>query len=60
MDRKARGQPSRLNADQRAALARIVEEGPTPVIHGVVRWRIVDLCQWFETFRLSVAWSFLR
>ncbi len=56
MDRKAPGQPSRLNADQRAALARIVEEGPTPAIHGVVRWRIVDLCQWlFETFRLSVS-----
>jgi transposase len=56
MDRKAPGQPSRLNADQRATLARIVEEGPTPAIHGVVRWRIVDLCQWlFETFRLSVS-----
>lgn len=56
VDRKAPGQPSRLNADHRAALARIVEEGPTPAIHGVVRWRIVDLCQWlFETFRLSVS-----
>ena len=27
-----------------------------PCIHGVVRWRIVDLCQWvFEEFRISVA-----
>ena len=27
--------------------------GPTPAIHGVVRWRIVDLCQWlFEEFRI--------
>ena len=32
------------------------EEGPTPAIHGVVRWRIVDLCQWlFETFRICVS-----
>jgi transposase len=56
VDRQAPGQPSRLNDDQRAALARIVKEGPTPAIHGVVRWRIVDLSQWlFETFRLSVS-----
>ena len=40
----------------RAALARVVEEGPTPAVHGVVRWRVVDLCQWlFEEFRLSVS-----
>jgi hypothetical protein len=37
-------------------LARIIEEGPTPAIHGVVRWRIVDLRQWlFEEFRISVS-----
>ena len=56
VDRKAPGQPSLLNDEQRAALARIVEEGPTPAIHGVVRWRIVDLCQWlFEAFRICVS-----
>jgi len=34
----------------------MVEDGPTPAIHGVVRWRIVDLCQWlFEEFRISVS-----
>jgi transposase len=56
VDRMAPGQPSLLNDEQRAALARIVEEGPTPAIHGVVRWRIIDLCQWlFETFRLSIS-----
>jgi len=56
VDRKAPGQPSRLSDEHRAALARIVEEGPTPVIHGVVRWRIVDLCQWlFETFRICIS-----
>jgi len=43
---KAPGQPSKLTAAHRAALAAIVESGPIPAIHGVVRWRIIDLCQW--------------
>ncbi len=56
VDRKAPGQPSLLKDEHRAALARVVEDGPTPAIHGVVRWRIVDLCQWlFEEFRISVS-----
>ncbi len=56
VDRKAPGQPSRLNNAHRAALAAIIESGPTLAIHGVVRWRIIDLCQWlFEEFRVSVA-----
>lgn len=34
----------------------MIEGGPTPAIHGVVRWRIVDLCQWvFEEFRIAIA-----
>jgi len=24
----------------------VIESGPTPAIHGVVRWRLADLCQW--------------
>jgi transposase len=56
IDRKAPGQPSLLKDEHRAALARMIEDGPMPCIHGVVRWRIVDLCQWvFEEFRISVA-----
>ena len=56
VNRKAPGPPSRLNDAHRAALAAIIESGPTPPIHGVVRWRIVDLCQWvFEEFQVSVA-----
>src|SRR3954467_11650002 len=56
IDRKAPGQPSRLNDTHRTALAGIIESGPVPAIHGVVRWRIVDLCQWmFETFRVTIA-----
>ena len=56
INRKAPGQPSRLNNSQRAALARIIENGPIPAVHGVVRWRIVDLCQWlWDEFRVSIA-----
>ena len=54
--RKAPGQQPRLNEAHRAALAANVESGPIPAVHGVVRWRIVDLRQWiFEGFRVVVA-----
>ena len=56
IDRKAPGQRPRLNDAHRSALAAVIESGPTPAVHGVVRWRIVDLCQWlFEEFRVSVS-----
>ena len=56
LDRKAPGQPPRLSDEHRAALAAIIESGPIPAVHGVVRWRIVDLCQWiYEEFRVVVA-----
>jgi len=56
IDRKAPGQPRRLNATHRMALAAVIESGPIPAIHGVVRWRIIDLCQWlWEEFRVSIA-----
>jgi hypothetical protein len=42
IDCKPPGQPSRLNGAHRAALAAILESGPIPAVHGVVRWRIVD------------------
>jgi transposase len=48
IDRKAPGRPPRLNGEHRAALAAILESGPIPAVHGVVRWRIVDLCQWIR------------
>ena len=56
IDRKAPGQAPQLNEAHRAALAAMLESGPMPAIHGVVRWRLVDLCQWlWEEFRVSVA-----
>ncbi len=55
IDRKAPGQPAKLNAAQRQALARVVESGPIPAIHGVVRWRLNDLVQWiWEEFAVSL------
>ena len=56
IDRKAPGQPSRLNDEHRAALAAMVENGPIPAVHEVVRWRIIDLCQWFwEEHQITVS-----
>jgi transposase len=56
IDSKAPGQRPRLNDAHRSALAAVIESGPTPAVHGVVRWRIVDLCQWlFEEFRVTVS-----
>jgi transposase len=56
IDRKPPGQAPRLNGAHRAALAAIIESGPISAVHGIVRWRIVDLCQWiFEEFRVVVA-----
>jgi transposase len=45
-----------LDAEKRQALARIVEEGPIPAAHGVVRWRLIDLAQWmFDQFAISIS-----
>lgn len=55
IDRKAPGNLPKLNDSQRRALAVIVESGPIPAVHGVVRWRLKDLAQWiFEEFRVSL------
>lgn len=56
IDRKAPGQPSRLDEGHRAALKAAIESGPIPAVHGVVRWRIIDLCQWvWDEFEVSVS-----
>ncbi len=55
IDGKATGKRPKLNGDQRQALARIVESGPIPAIHGVVRWRRKDLALWiYEEFSISL------
>jgi transposase len=56
IDRKPPGQPSRLSDAHRAALAGILESGPIPAVHGVVRWRLVDLIQWlWDEYRLPIS-----
>src|SRR3954468_19489761 len=55
INRTAPGNRPKLNEEQRQALARMVESGPIPAIHGVVRWRRKDLARWlFEEFRIAV------
>jgi transposase len=56
LDGKSPGHPSKLNDIQRQAMARMIESGPIPAVHGVVRWRLIDLAQWiFEEFRITIA-----
>jgi transposase len=56
LDGKAPGRPSKLKDAQRQAIARVIESGPIPAVHGVVRWRLIDLAQWiFEEFRITIA-----
>src|SRR5712671_982660 len=56
LDGKSPGQPPKLNDEQRHAIARLIESGPIPSVHGVVRWRLIDLSQWiYEEFRVTVA-----
>jgi transposase len=53
---RAPGATPRLNGQQREALQAIVDQGPIPAIHGVVRWRLVDLVQWFwDEFRVTIS-----
>ena len=55
LDGKAPGARSKLNDAQRRALVEAVERGPFPAIHGVVRWRLIDLVQWlYDEFAVSL------
>ena len=54
-DGKAPGQTPKLSEVQRRALVAMVEAGPIPAIHGVVRWRLIDLAQWvYDEYAISV------
>ena len=55
IDRKPSGASPKLTDIERQALSAIVESGPIPAVHGVVRWRLKDLVQWlWEEFRVSL------
>ena len=56
VDGKAPGSPCKLQACHRDALVALVESGPVPAVHGVVRWRLKDLVQWiWAEFRIGVS-----
>jgi transposase len=56
IDRKPPGQPSILSDAHRQHLSQMIEAGPIPAVHGVVRWRLVDLIQWlWEEYRLTIS-----
>jgi transposase len=53
---RAPGSSPRLNSRQPDALQAMVEQVPIPAIHGVVRWRLVDLVAWvWEEFRITIS-----
>jgi transposase len=53
---KAPGAKPLLNDTQRQALRCILDQGPIPAVHGVVRWRLVDLVQWvWDEFRIPIS-----
>jgi transposase len=43
LDNWSRGPEPRLSQEQRAEFAELVETGPDRAVHGVVRWRRIDL-----------------
>jgi transposase len=56
IDRKAPGKPSLLDVTHRAALIEATERGTIPVVHRVMRWRIINLAQLlWDAFALSVS-----
>ena len=55
INKSSPGAPGKLSKEHKAFLARLVEEGPIPAIHGVVRWRACDLImRLHEEFGISV------
>lgn len=55
IDRKAPGARPKLTPEQLSAVVKLVEDGPIPAIHGVVRWRLVDLAGWiYDEYGVSL------
>lgn len=56
INKSSPGAPGKLTKEHKAFLVRLVEEGPIPAVHGVVRWRACDLImRLHEEFGLSVS-----
>jgi transposase len=53
--RKAPGAKPKLTPDQLTTLIRLIEDGPIAAVHGVVRWRLVDLAGWiYDEYGVSL------
>jgi len=56
INKSSPGAPGKLSKEHKVFLARLVEEGPIPAVHGVVRWRACDLImRLHEEFGISVS-----
>ena len=56
LDGKAPGHPSILSQEHRQHLIQLIEDGPIPAVHGVVRWRLVDLMQrLWEEYQITIS-----
>ena len=56
INKSSPGAPGKLSQEHKAFLAHLVEEGPIPAVHGVVRWRACDLImRLHEEFGISVS-----
>jgi len=56
LDGKAPGPPSILSDEHRRHLLQVIEDGPIPAVHGVVRWRLIDLMQWlWQEYRICLS-----
>jgi transposase len=56
VNKSSPGAPGKLTDKHKAFLSRLVEEGPIPAVHGVVRWRACDLImRLHEEFGISVS-----
>lgn len=47
-DHHGGGVVPRLTSEMLSALKTRLEDGPIPAVHGVVRWRLCDLCAWLH------------
>ncbi|MDG6094359.1 IS630 family transposase [Acetobacter sp. AN02] len=47
-DHHGGGVVPRLTSEMLSALKTRLEDGPVPAVHGVVRWRLCDLCAWLH------------
>ena len=55
IDRKAPGAKPKLTPEQLPPVVQLVEDGPMPAIHGVFRWRLVDLVGWiYDEYGVSL------